>query len=191
MATKVLILKGSPRERGNSAVLADAAAEGARETGAEVESVYLHALRILPCSACEGCREPGGCVLDDDMRDLLPKVAAADSILFATPVYWFTLSAQLKLCIDRWYSFQVSGWRELRGTRFGVVLTYGDTDLYSSGGINAVNTFETMARFLHSPIAGIVHGSVSDVGDVEKHPELLDQAKELGRRLGADRSAAC
>jgi multimeric flavodoxin WrbA len=190
MGTKVLILKGSPRERGNSALLSDAVAEGARDSGAEVESIYLHALRILPCSACEACREPGICVLEDDMRDLLPKVAAADSILLATPVYWFTLSAQLKLCIDRWYAFQASGWRELHGKRFGVILTYGDTDLYTSGAVNAIHTFETMARFLHSPIVGIVHGSLSDVGDVEKHPELLDRARDLGRRLGADRSAS-
>jgi multimeric flavodoxin WrbA len=189
MGTKLLILKGSPREQGNSALLADAAAEGARAAGADVEAVFLHGLRISPCSACEECRDPGDCVLDDDMRDLLPKVAAADSILLATPIYWFTLSAQLKLCIDRWYAFQASGWRELQGTRFGVILTYGDTDLYTSGAINAIHTFETMARFLHSPIVGIVHGSLSDVGDVEKHPELLGKAKELGRLLGADRRA--
>lgn len=185
--TRVLILKGSPRERGNSSVLADAVAGGARDCGAQVESVYLHALRILPCAACEGCHDPGGCVLEDDMGELLPKVAAADSILLATPVYWFTFSAQLKLCIDRWYSFQASGWRELQGKRFGVVLSYGDTDLYTSGAINAIHTFETMARFLHSPIVGIVHGSLNDVGDAEKHPELLMQAKELGMRLAADR----
>ncbi len=180
----VLILKGSPRERGNSAILADRAAAGALEAGARVESIYLHGLDIRPCDACELCRD-GACVIEDDMQPLYPKLAAADAIILTSPVYWFTYSAQLKLCIDRWYGFQSHHWKEVSRKQFGVILTYGDTDLYTSGAVNAIHTFETMCRFLKSEIVGIVHGSVNEVGDVEKHPELLQQAYELGKRLGA------
>jgi multimeric flavodoxin WrbA len=184
MTRKVLILKGSPREKGNSAILADRAAEGALEAGAEVESIYLHGLDIRACDACELCAE-GACVIEDDMQPLYPKLEAAGAILLASPIYWFTYSAQLKLCIDRWYGFQGHRWKEVRGKQFGMILTYGDTDLYTSGGINAIQTVETMCRFLKSELVAVVHGSLDGVGEAEKHPDLLQQAYELGKRLAA------
>ncbi len=184
MPKNILILKGSPRERGNSAALADRAAQGALAAGAQVESIYLHGLDIRPCDACELCAENGNwCIIEDDMLPLYPKLAAADAVILASPIYWFTFSAQLKLCIDRWYGFQ-----EVAHKQFGIILTYGDTDLYTSGGINAIHTFETMCRFLKGEIVGIVHGSLSNVGDVEKHPELLQQAYDLGQRLAAEKN---
>ncbi len=182
----VLILKGSPRERGNSATLAEKAAEGARAAGAQVESIYLHGLDIRPCDACDLCLEEGGCVIEDDMLPLYPKLVAADAILLASPIYSFTFSAQLKLCIDRWYAFQASKWKEISGKSFGLILSYGDTDLYTSGAINAIYTFESMCRFYRGRIAGIVHGSLSDVGDAQKHPEMLEQAYKLGEMLGGE-----
>jgi len=183
MACNILILKGSPREKGNSAALAERAAEGMRQAGAQVESIYLHGLDIRPCDACDICIEYSKCIIEDDMHNLYPKIAAADAILLASPIYWFTYSAQLKLCIDRWYAFQTTEWKEFRGKQFGIILTYGDTDLYNSGGINAIHTFETMCRFLHSKIVGIVHGTLGDVGEAEKHPEIMKQAYQLGQML--------
>jgi len=184
MSKAILILKGSPRERGNSSTLADQVAAGARAAGAEVESVWLHGLDIQPCTACNGCGIPGGrCVVQDDMQALYPKLAAADAIVLASPVYWFTMSAQLKTCIDRWYGFQGTNWQELQGKRFGVVLAYGDASLTSSGGINAVHTFESMCRYLRGEIVGIVHGSLSGVGDAEKKPALMREAQKLGEKL--------
>jgi multimeric flavodoxin WrbA len=182
----VLILKGSPRERGNSATLAEKAAEGARAAGAQVESIYLHGLDIRPCDACDLCLDQGTCVIEDDMRPLYPKLAAADAILLASPIYCFTFSAQLKLCIDRWYGFQKNKWKEFSGKPFGIILTYGDSDLYTSGAINAIHTFESLCRFLNGRIIGIVHGSLSDVGDALKDPELLEQARRLGQVLAGD-----
>jgi len=186
MTKNILILKGSPREKGNSAILADRAAVGALEAGAQVESIYLHGLDIRPCDACDLCVD-GECVIEDDMQPLYPKLAAADAILLTSPVYWFTFSAQLKLCIDRWYGFQGHRWKEVSHKEFGIILSYGDTDLYTSGAINAIHTFETMCRFLESKIVGIVHGSLNDVGDVEKHPELLQQAYNLGKLLASEK----
>jgi multimeric flavodoxin WrbA len=186
MTKNILILKGSPREKGNSAILADRAAAGAKEAGAQVESIYLHGLDIRPCDGCDLC-DAGECIIEDDMQPLYPKLAAADAILLASPIYWFTFNAQLKLCIDRWYGFQGHHWKEVSHKQFGVILTYGDTDLYTSGAINAIHTFETMCRFLESRIVGIVHGSLNDVGDAEKHPELLQQAYDLGKLLASEK----
>jgi multimeric flavodoxin WrbA len=187
MTKKVLILKGSPREKGNSAALADRAATGAREAGAEVESVYLHGLDIRPCDACDLCKENGEfCVIEDEMQSLYPKVVEADALLLASPIYWFTYSAQLKLCIDRWYGLWNIQPDIFKNKPMGILLTYGDTDLYTSGAINAIHTFESMFRFLHAPILGMVHGSVNDPGDAEKRPELMEQAYQLGQRLAKE-----
>lgn len=185
MATKLLILKASPREHGNSALLAKQAMQGAIEAGAQVESIYLHSMDIRPCDGCDLCIEGGEyCVIDDDMQSLYPKLIEADALLLASPIYWFTYSAQLKLVIDRWYGLWNAKPETFRNKPVGIILTYGDTDLYTSGGINAIYTFETMFRYLHAQVVGIVYGSASDTGDVEKQPELLEKAHQLGVRLG-------
>ena len=183
MAKRILILKGSPREKGNSSVLAEQVSAGAQEAGADVESIYLHSLDIRACDACDECAGTGMCVIKDDMQSLYPKIANADAIVLASPVYWFTISAQLKLCIDRLYAFQSSHWKEFAGKKAAIVLTYGDSDLYTSGGINAIHTFETMFRFLGMKIDGMVYGTASDIGDVQKQPELMERAHKLGQKL--------
>jgi len=184
MSDYVLILKGSPRENGNSSTLAAQVAAGAKDAGAEVESIPLHELDIHPCDACDSCHETGGiCVIKDDMQSLYPKLRRAQAIVIASPIYWFTLSAQAKLCVDRWYAFVSPDGNDLRGKKFGLVLTYGDTDLYSSGGINAIHTFESMCRYLRADIAGMVYGSADKPGEVIDQPDLMEKAYQLGRTL--------
>jgi multimeric flavodoxin WrbA len=186
MPKQVLILKASPRERGNSATLAGRLAAGALQAGAQVESIYLHGLDIRPCDACDLCIQSGsGCVIEDDLQPLYPKLARADAIVLASPIYWFTFSAQLKLCMDRWYAFTASRYQEMQNKSFGILLAYGDADLYSSGGINAIHTFESMLRFVHGELVGIVHASLDAPGDAEKQPALLEQAFRLGQQLGS------
>jgi multimeric flavodoxin WrbA len=186
MSDYVLILKGSPRENGNSSALAEKVAAGVKDSGAEVESLSLHEMDIRPCDACDSCQETGGvCVIKDDMQSLYPKLKRASAIVVASPVYWFTISAQSKLCIDRWYAFQTPQGSELRGMKFGFILTYGDVDLYTSGGINAIHTFESMCRFLHGDMVGMVYGSADKPGEVVNQPELMEKAYQLGRKLVA------
>ena len=184
MPNQILILKASPRERGNSATLADRLAAGATAAGAQVESIYLHGLDIRACDACDLCQEPGsGCVIEDEMQPLYPKLAGADAIVLASPIYWFTFSAQLKLCMDRWYAFQSSRYQEIKNKPFGIILTYGDTDLYTSGAVNAIHTFESMARFLHGELAGVLHASLDEAGEAAQQPALLEQAYRFGQQL--------
>jgi multimeric flavodoxin WrbA len=185
MTRRVLIFKGSPRENGNSSVLADQATEGARAAGAEVEVFSLHRMDIRPCDACDTCQEIGLCVLKDDMQVLYPKLAQADAIIIASPIYWFTMSAQTKLFIDRWYGLESPQGNALKGKQFGILLTYGDIDAYSSGAINAIRTFQDMFRHIDANLSGLVYGSATDIGDVQKQPELMRRAYKLGEKLGA------
>ncbi len=100
MSKQIVILKGSPRERGNSNVLADRVANGAKESGAQVESFYLHGMDIRPCDGCDFCRDAGICAVNDDMQMLYPKLLAADAVVLASPIYWFTVCAQTKVFMD-------------------------------------------------------------------------------------------
>jgi multimeric flavodoxin WrbA len=183
----ILILNSSPRSESNSAILAGQVAEGARAAGANVEVFDLHNMDIRPCDACDFCQETdGACVIGDDMQLLYPKLRQAHGILIASPVYWFTLSAQAKLCIDRWYALQGAQGSLLAGKRFGLVLAYGDTDPYTSGAINAIHTYQDMLRYLHAESAGVVYASANEAGAVRQQPETLARAYRLGEQIAAD-----
>ncbi len=186
MSKHILVFKGSPREHGNSSSLAEKAAEGARVAGAIVESFSLHNMNIRPCDACETCQETGICVLMDDMLLLYPKLQEADAIVIASPIYWFTMSAQTKIFIDRWYALDSEQGSALKGKQFGILLTYGDTDPYTSGAINAIHTFQDIMRDIEADIGGIVYGSASNEGDVLSQPKLMERAYMLGQKLAAN-----
>ena len=134
-ARKVLIFMGSPRKEGNSTTLAKQVTAGAEAAGAKVESFYLHDMDIKPCDACEACRDKTetDCILDDDMKGLFPKLRQADVIVIASPIYWFTVSAQTKVFMDRWYALGGPEGHAFKGKRFGIVLTYADSDPFTSG----------------------------------------------------------
>jgi len=187
MATKkkVLILLGSPRKKGNSALLAAEAAKGAKAAGADVESVYLQGLDIKACTACNACqKKPGkGCVIRDDMRGLYPKLQRADALVFATPVYWANMSAQTKLMMDRCYALVTPSGHAFAGKKVGIIMTYGAPDVFSSGGVNALRTFQDSFGFVGAKIAGMVYGTAWQAGDVKKNRALLKEARELGKAL--------
>jgi multimeric flavodoxin WrbA len=184
---RIVVLLGSPRRKGHSTRLAKAIAAGAAAKGAEVTSFYLHGLKIAPCSACEGCHRPGakGCVIRDDMDAIYAAARRADAIVFASPIYWFTVSAQLKLAIDRFYSLIGPRGHAFAGKRIALAFSYGGDDPYDSGCVNAIRTFQDAFRFIGAPIAGLVYGQAGAAGDTAKGRALLREARELGGRLAA------
>jgi multimeric flavodoxin WrbA len=183
---RVLILKGSPRRRANSSILADRLAAGAQAAGATVESFVLHEMNIKPCDGCDACHatDHSACIIADDMEILYPKLRDADAIVVASPIYWFTISAQAKLCIDRWYGLETTQGSALRGKQFAFILTYGDSDPWTSGAVNAIHTFQDMCRYLKAEVVDMVYGTASNEGDIEKQPKLLEKAYKLGQKLG-------
>jgi multimeric flavodoxin WrbA len=185
--TKIVIVKGSPRKNGNSATLAEQVAAGARAAGAEVESFFLHDLDISPCDACEACQTGAylGCIIEDDMQMLYPRLKDADALVIASPVYWFTVSAQTKLFMDRCYALRdQDGWC-LRNKKVGIVMAYGDSDPFSSGAINAFRTFQDGFNYVGAKIVGFVYGSGSDPGDIRANDQVMGDAYRLGRKLAA------
>ena len=182
---RVLILAASPRKNGNSTILALKAAEGVKAEGGEADVVEVSHLKIAPCNACDSCitTPEAGCVIKDDMQPLYPKIRAAHGIIFATPVYWFNMSAQMKLVIDRAYAIQGKGCFAFTGKDVGVILTYGDEDVFASGGINALRSFQDICGFVKANLVGTVYGSANKAGDVQTNQELLQKACALGKKL--------
>jgi multimeric flavodoxin WrbA len=186
--SKILIVNGSPRKRGNSATLARQVASGAEAAGAHVESYFLHDMDVRPCNACDACRKRNDpdCVIDDDMQTLYPKLLEADTIVIASPIYWFTVSAQTKLFMDRCYAFLGPGENPLKEKKFAIVLAYGDSDPFNSGAVNALRTFQDGLAYVGAEIAGTVYGSASKPGEIAQNEALMEKAFELGKRLGGE-----
>jgi multimeric flavodoxin WrbA len=183
---KVVILLGSPRKNGNSAALAEAIAEGA--AGAELDVFYLHGMKIAQCNACEACHKGGaeGCVIKDDMEQLYPKLKQADAIVFACPIYWFTMSAQMKLALDRCYALMApDGGHAFAGKRIGLAFSFGGEDAFDSGCVNAIRAFQDAFRFIGAEITGLVYASASGPGDIRDNKKVIEEARDLGRRLVA------
>jgi multimeric flavodoxin WrbA len=179
MSRKVLILKGSPRPNGNSSFLADQVLAGAMNAGAAVESFALHDMDIRPCEACNECLAANGvCVQSDDMQILYPKIAQADALVVASPVYWYSISAQLKLVIDRWYAFEAQRDEVWPGKQAGIIMSY------NAGGHDAIQLLETIFRYLGMNTVGVIHGIGQQLGSVTKHP-LKEEAYQLGLHLGS------
>jgi len=187
MSQYILVVNGSPRKNGNSVILAEQVMLGARESGAQVEIFFLQNMNIQPCNACDVCQETGDgtCAIQDDMQILYPKLRRADAIVIASPIYWFTVSAQTKLFIDRWYALEGSQGNALAGKQIGLVLTYGDTDPFTSGAVNAMRTFQDMCRYIGAHVAGIVYGSAMKEGEIRNQPGLLEKAHQLGQKLAS------
>ncbi len=188
MGTKVMIAVGSPRKRGNSSTLAAQVAAGAKAGGAQVETFYLHGMNIKPCTACDGCRKKThvDCVIKDDMQMLYPKLRSADVIVIASPIYWFTFSAQTKLFIDRWYGLGSAEGYALAGKKFALLLSYADADPFLSGAVNALRTFQDALRFIEAELVGMVYGSASKAGEISKNKALMDEAYKLGQKIALE-----
>jgi multimeric flavodoxin WrbA len=185
---KVMIVVGSPRKKGNSSTLAKQVADGAKAGGAVVQTFYLQDMKIRPCIACDVCRKKAGtdCVLKDDMQKLYPKLRNADAVVVASPIYWFTVSAQTKLFMDRWYALGSDEGYELRGKRFGIVLTYADADPFISGAVNALRTFQDALNFVGAQIVGMVYGSAWKAGEIRRNKGVMKEAYALGKKLAAE-----
>jgi multimeric flavodoxin WrbA len=185
---KILILLGSPRKDGNSALLAKKIAAGAASSGATTESIFIQDMKIAPCKSCYACQKPKtkGCSISDDMQTLYPKLLEADGWIIASPVYWFTMSAQTKLWMDRCFALPAYGKDPFSGKRIAVAMSYGDADPFVSGCVNALRTFQDAYAYVGAKIVGVVYGSAMKAGEIAIQEKLLEDAEVLGRKLVED-----
>jgi len=183
--SKILVVQGSPRKKGNSITLAEQIAKGAESVGAVAERIYLHDKNISPCQACYACQRPdsSGCAIDDEMQPIYKKLIDADCWIIASPVYWFTMSAQTKLFMDRCFALQAYKKDAFAGKRIAIAMSYGDTDAFNSGCVNALRTFQDAFKYAGANLVGMVYGSAEKPGEIKSNQSLMDQAEALGKKL--------
>ena len=179
MSKKVLILSGSPRKGGNSDLLCDEFLRGARESGHDAEKIRVTEKKIAPCSGCYYCTDhDGACVHRDDIAEVLQKMIDADVIVLASPVYFYSIDAQLKAVIDR----TVARWLEVRDKEFYYIVTMADAAVASAD--TTLACFRGYAECVEGAVEkGVIIGSdVYEPGKVRDTPAMA-QAYEMGKRV--------
>ena len=182
---KILVLLGSPRKKGNSTTLANQIVAGVESAGATAEKIFLHGKAISPCQACYACQLPDskGCAIDDEMQPIYAKLIEADGWVIASPVYWFSMSAQTKLFLDRCFALTAYKQDAFAGKRIAVAMSFGDEDAFNSGCVNALRTFQDAARYVGANLVGMVYGSADKPGEIKSNTALMQQAETLGKKL--------
>ena len=171
---KILILNGSPHLDGATSDMVNAFAEGAREAGHEVVSVNVAQKNIKGCMACEYCRsrEKGVCVQKDDMQKLYPEILAADMVVFASPIYYFTLSAQLQAVIQRTYAINIP--KHVK--KVALIMSSGSKFVY---GADITEYFQSIVEYWGVENAGIFTANGRQNKSKMKRQELYRFGKSL------------
>lgn len=174
---KVLILSGSPRKGGNSDILCDEFLRGAVEAGHDVEKIRAAEKNIGFCRACYACKT-GKCAIDDDMTEILQKLIDADVIVLASPVYFYSIDAQLKALIDR----TVARWLEVKDKEFYYIVTAADAQQTAAD--TTIACFRGYAECVEGAREmGIIRGlSVYGKGEV-KSTQAMTEAYEMGKSV--------
>jgi multimeric flavodoxin WrbA len=178
---KVVILAGSPHLNGTTAALVEHMLYGAQAVGHKVERFNVATMKVGSCKACMACHKPGGdgkCVQRDDMDKIGPAVVAADVVIFATPLYYFDMTSQLKTVIDRFFSY---GESMKKPKEVYLLLACGGPDAKSFAPVTGV--FEGICAYLGWTIKGKVLASgCMTPGDLEKTPHCMT-AYEMGQKI--------
>ncbi len=180
----VLGLSGSPRKGANTDTLVKAVLAGAKEAGARTRFLNLSELKIGPCIACYYCRKHRGkCATKDDMQKVYRALKAADAWVIGTPVYWFTMSAQLKAPVDRLFIFAHEGAQEpVKGKSAVVVTSSGDPDPKAMAR-PIFDAFKMGFDFLGVKFAGRLAVQGVRRKDAKKHWTGYRPARALGAKL--------
>ena len=173
---KIVIINGSAR-KGNTLTAIQAFTEGVAK-GNEIEVIAPEKLNIAPCKGCGVCQCSKGCVDQDDTNPTIDKIVAADVIVFATPVYWWGMSAQLKLIIDKCYCKGL----HLKNKKVGI-LVVGAAPVGSIQYELINKQFQCMADYLSWDMLFMKSYSASDRADLSNSEDAIADLKELGSNL--------
>ncbi len=189
MATKILILSGSPKKNGNTETLINWFIEGAHNTTTQIEVVHTSFLkyRYPGCSSCRSCQktEKYGCVIDDDASTVIEKMIHAQIIVMATPLYFFSASAQLKIIFDRMFSLYK--WDNDKGTMQTVL--QGKTfaliaSAFENIGLDALEKpFSLTADYSGMRFESLLIPDAGISGEIKNNACIRERAIEFGKSI--------
>ena len=179
MSKKVLILSSSPRKGGNSETLAVAFAKGAQEAGHQVETVYLREKQYGFCKGCFACLKLGHCVIQDDAVEIAAKMHDADVLVIATPVYYYSVSGQLKTMLDRANPLFDTDYAFTKAYLLATAAEDGSETV--EGSVKAVQGWvDCFPRC--QLVETVFAGGVNDIGDIIGH-QALERAYQIGKEI--------
>ncbi len=179
MAKKILIIETSLRSGSNSDRLAERFAEGAAEAGNEVEIISLKGKTIGFCTGCFACHKIGRCVISDDANAISEQMLRADVIVWATPIYYYEMSGQMKTMIDRANSLYSSDYQFREVYLLSCAAEDSENvDQNAAGGVKGWADCFEKAQFKGKVFAG----GVNEHGEIEGHP-ALEEAYRLGKAV--------
>lgn len=174
---KILGIMGSPRKKGNTDILLDASLEEAKKSGAAVRKITLGGKAIAPCTACMKCVKTGRCVIDDDMKEIYQGMLESDGIIWATPVYFWSMSAQTKAVIDRGYALTFPK-LQLASKVGGLILVARER-----GCVNTANLFHMYFNYHHMFSTEPAWGYAHNKGDIKNNTQAIHMAGEMARQM--------
>lgn len=169
---KIAILNGSPRKE-NTAAMVDAFAEGAREAGHDVDILHVGKMKIGGCLGCEYChtKGEGKCVQKDDMEKVIPAYLESDMVVFASPVYYFDITAQLAAAIQRVYCIG----KPSKATKAALLLSSGSPGT----GEGAITSYKNMLAYMGIEDAGVC----ALAGEENKAEDKLEEIRAFAKGL--------
>lgn len=178
MSKKVLILSGSPRKGGNSDLLCDEFMRGAKEAGHQVEKIRVQEKKVACCIACYACRNTGVCAIKDDMAEIMQKMIDCDVMVLSSPVYFYSVDAQLKAVIDR----SVCRWTEVKNKEMYYIMTAADEEKTSME--TTLACFRGYADCVEGAVEkGVIYGTgVYEAGEV-KEKAVMQEAYQMGKNV--------
>jgi multimeric flavodoxin WrbA len=178
---KILSVLGSPRKNRNTAALLNEYLRGAlKNQEVSNETVVLQSEKIAPCNGCNSCKNGlDTCIIEDDMQGMYSLIKECDVLVFATPIYWWHMTAQLKAFLDRMYALDFeTGFPD---KKFVLLMTYDGADP-NSGAQLLQETMEEIMDYLKIEIV-CTYGVCTGKTQVRDNPEALSKAYEYGSRL--------
>ena len=176
---KIVILMGSPNKNGSTSLLAEEFTRGAREAGHNVERINAAHADVHPCTGCIHCGYEGPCVQKDGVDAIRAKILSADMIVFATPLYYYGMSAQLKALIDRFCAFNSS--IQKKRMRSALISVAWNSDDWTFEALMA--HYQTLTRYLNLTDMGTVLGYGCGTPSMTRRSPYPQQAYALGRGL--------
>jgi multimeric flavodoxin WrbA len=179
MSKKVLVLSASPRRGGNSDLLCDQFVLGAQQAGHEAEKIFFNDKKINYCTGCSACLNGGKpCSQKDDMAEVLEKMIAADVIVMATPVYFYTMDGQMKTLIDR----TCARYTEVSNKEFYFIIAAADTSRPAME--RTIEGFRAFTSCLTgAEERGVIYGTGAwHMGDIKGKP-AMKEAYEAGKAI--------
>lgn len=176
---KILILEGSPNRKGSSGLLAECFRQGAQGAGHKVEIINAAHADVHPCTGCIHCGYEGPCAQKDEVENIRPKILGADMLVFATPIYYFGMTAQLKALVDRFCAFNTSISR--KHMKSALLAVAWNSDDWTFDALEA--HYKTLVRYLGLQDMGMVLGRSCGTLAMTKHSKYPQEAYQLGISL--------